>query len=267
MWIIYTACVLCTVFFIWQMSARHMEKLGRGWFVRNWISATFAAFIGVFVIAMFSSDGTGWIVLGFIITAVVLSARFSPPSVGAMPNAKEDPPPQPAPAGSLGDIEFDYTNAQGSKSHRKVSVRAVDAEHIEGICHHAREIRTFTISRVSGDVLVCDTGELLSAKDWANSARLDPRNRAVLMSSGAVDVDNSGSEEVAIEILFTGFSKARKDELAEMAEQYGMKVVKSVTKELAYLCVGPSPGPVKVAQATENGVEIIEAEEFLALVS
>lgn len=76
------------------------------------------------------------------------------------------------------EIEFDYLDAKGDRSHRTVEVWAVDDEYFEGHCHKASSTRTFVIGRIRGKVLVHDTGELLSPRQWAAQARQDPLNSA-----------------------------------------------------------------------------------------
>lgn len=84
-------------------------------------------------------------------------------------------------ASALAEIEFDYVDARGKKSHRRVDVSAVDGEYLEGFCHEALATRTFVIGRVRGKVLDCSTGELLTPKRWAAQARKDPKNSVVNM--------------------------------------------------------------------------------------
>ncbi|MBZ0126418.1 MAG: hypothetical protein K8F32_08620 [Rhodocyclaceae bacterium] len=173
-------------------------------------------------------------------------------------------------ASSIATITFDYLDAKGNRSHRTVDITAVDREYFEGYCHKALDTRTFVIGRVRGKVLVCDTGELLPAKQWAAGARRDPRNGVVTMGGdekpggGYID-DDEDAEEAGIEILFTGFPKDRRAELEDLAESSGMTVRKSVTVGLDYLCAGPNVGPAKLAQAQAAGVAVIDDVQFFSL--
>ena len=54
-----------------------------------------------------------------------------------------------------------------------------------------------------------------------------------------------------------------KRELAEIVQRQGLKLVKSVTKHLRYLCTGPNAGPAKVREATAQGATLLTPEEFL----
>ena len=66
-----------------------------------------------------------------------------------------------------------------------------------------------------------------------------------------------------IEICFTGFGIAAKQELSSLAESMGLHVVTSVTKGLSFLCIGDNPGSSKVQKAQERGVQTITEKQFL----
>lgn len=108
----------------------------------------------------------------------------------------------PSSTDSIAEIEFDYTDASGVRSHRTVSVDAVDDDYFEGFCHKAADTRTFVIGRVRGKVLVRDTGELLTAKQWAAEARKDPRNTGLVMNRGwRPDHDEDADTSIDINLL------------------------------------------------------------------
>lgn len=67
------------------------------------------------------------------------------------------------------------------------------------------------------------------------------------------------------DILFTGFPKARRAELEALATVAGMRVRKTVTKDLIFLCCGPNAGPIKVEGAREKGAFILFDESFLGM--
>ncbi|BBE51155.1 DNA ligase [Ferriphaselus amnicola] len=166
----------------------------------------------------------------------------------------------------LANIEFDYLDGKGNHSHRRVEVQSIDDEYFEGFCHKAKDERTFVIGRVRGDILDCETGELLSPRQWARAARKNPQNGGVVINRGWKSSDDEIEDKPeSIEILFTGFSKERRAELEEQAELFDMVVRKNVTKNLTHLCAGTNAGPAKVAQAQANGVTIIDESEFVKL--
>lgn len=68
---------------------------------------------------------------------------------------------------SLGQVEFSYVDADGVKTQRTVTVHSVTRVYFKGECHTRREERTFRLDRIVGDLVDCDTGEILSPKEWA----------------------------------------------------------------------------------------------------
>ena len=65
------------------------------------------------------------------------------------------------------------------------------------------------------------------------------------------------------QICFTGFPPSKKEYLSGIAMENGLKVVKSVTVNLEYLCCGENAGPSKLEKAGAQGVAIISEHEFL----
>lgn len=72
-------------------------------------------------------------------------------------------------------------------------------------------------------------------------------------------------KEKLTQVCFTGFSAIEKSELTELAEAANLQVVTSVTKALAFLCVGENAGPAKLQKAKEQGNHIMSREQFLHL--
>lgn len=68
------------------------------------------------------------------------------------------------------------------------------------------------------------------------------------------------------EILFTGFTADQRLDLEILAERAGFDVVKSVTKNLTYLCISDRPGPAKVLKAVQQGVRLITVEQFADMI-
>ena len=65
-----------------------------------------------------------------------------------------------------------------------------------------------------------------------------------------------------LDICFTGFGKAEKAKLTELAEDAGMVVRQSVTVFLNFLCYGPNAGPKKMEKARMQGVIALSASQF-----
>jgi len=61
------------------------------------------------------------------------------------------------------------------------------------------------------------------------------------------------------QIQFTGFPKAEKAELEELAAAHGLWVMSKAGKNLAFLCCGPNAGPVKIRNAHDAGATILSS--------
>ncbi|UXI00459.1 BRCT domain-containing protein [Photobacterium sp. TY1-4] len=65
-----------------------------------------------------------------------------------------------------------------------------------------------------------------------------------------------------MDVCFTGFSKSDKSELTTIATEKSMLVRQSVTKHLNILCYGSNAGPKKLEKALEQGVMILNRQQF-----
>lgn len=70
-------------------------------------------------------------------------------------------------------------------------------------------------------------------------------------------------KDVRPQICFTGFSPTDKEKLETFAISKDLRVVKSVTKGLNYLCCGDNVGPSKLEKAKKQRVLIINHKELL----
>jgi len=64
------------------------------------------------------------------------------------------------------------------------------------------------------------------------------------------------------QICFTGFDPDARSALEEKARESHLEVVKSMTKNLRYLCTGPNAGPSKLEKAAEQHVVLMSQEQF-----
>lgn len=69
------------------------------------------------------------------------------------------------------------------------------------------------------------------------------------------------------QIQFTGFPKAEKAELEELAAAHGLWVMSKAGKNLAFLCCGPNAGPKKIANAHDAGATIMDSAAFRHLLA
>lgn len=65
-----------------------------------------------------------------------------------------------------------------------------------------------------------------------------------------------------MDICFTGFSKADKEQLITLARDNSMQVRGEVTKHLDILCYGYNAGPKKLEKALAQGVMILNRHQF-----
>lgn len=68
------------------------------------------------------------------------------------------------------------------------------------------------------------------------------------------------------EVCFTGFSVAERRQLEDDAKAAHLEAVTTVTRSLRYLVTGPNAGPAKLQKAEEQGVILLTAEQFHAMV-
>jgi|SRR3989344_1321404 len=70
------------------------------------------------------------------------------------------------------------------------------------------------------------------------------------------------TEEKLDQICFTGFDQTIRALLELKAREAHLEVVKSVTKNLRYLCAGANAGPSKLKKAKQLHVTLMSAEQF-----
>lgn len=71
----------------------------------------------------------------------------------------------------LDKVRFDYLNAKGEYSSRRVLVQMVGEWEFEGIDLDKGDTRTFRYERVVGDITSLNTGEILDPEEWRDSRR------------------------------------------------------------------------------------------------
>jgi predicted DNA-binding transcriptional regulator YafY len=100
--------------------------------------------------------------------------------IGRQPRKREsgprDAPLEPRPAKkatrairtgwSMGKVEFSYEDSAGDITYRTVTVHSITKTYLKGECHDRQAERTFRIDRIIGDLVDCETGEMMSPKQW-----------------------------------------------------------------------------------------------------
>lgn len=179
----------------WYFVARDRKRKGSGWFLRNLGAGMVATVFAVIVVVCLSSGGV-WRILGYAISALLVlstwqardSAMASTPGATAAPDsgdrysstlaypisdtrvaATEDASDEYS--APIDIIQFAYRDRSDRITSRTVEVSGLDDEYFEGWCRARRDVRTFRLDRVVGDVVSMDTGEVRSAFDWAGDTR------------------------------------------------------------------------------------------------
>lgn len=163
------------------------------------------------------------------------------------------------PAPTQDKIQFWYTDFEGNLTKRNVRIKSLDDEYLEAFDLDKQGDRTFRVERIDDEVIDLTTGEILSKMDWLNSHGIFKINKRGYKPKELVKYD------LADKVCFTGFSKADRERLENLAEVHGYTIRKSVTVKLKYLVCGSNAGPSKIAQAESLGVILLDEEEFLYL--
>lgn len=66
---------------------------------------------------------------------------------------------------SIGEVEFTYRDVDGVVTRRRVTVHSLTQTYLKGECHDRGAERTFRLDRIIGDLVDCQTGELVSPSD------------------------------------------------------------------------------------------------------
>ena len=144
-------------------------------------------------------------------------------------------------------MRFIYRTPDGETTTRQVQPWAEVGHYIEGHDHTAGKFCTFRKDRV------------VEYLDGA-AARL-----AAPHSSPPPRIRSQQPLDQRPHILFTGFPAVQRAHLEAQCEPAGLRVVKTVTVGLAFLCAGPTAGPSKVAKARAQGTYIVREPELHAL--
>lgn len=143
-------------------------------------------------------------------------------------------------------LHFDYRKADGVESTRRITEWVEQGRYVVGFDDLSKKVRTFRKDRISRYHDGCE--ELLQ------HPLEDPPPRIV----------RSAPTDSRPQILFTGFAAALRAELEQQCEGAGLRVMKTVSLSLTFLCAGPNAGPSKVAKARAQGVYVLGADSLPA---
>ena len=145
-------------------------------------------------------------------------------------------------------LQFIYTGTAGEPKLREVSSWSEEGHYIVGNDASAGGApRTFRKDRIAEYLDGC---EAFLATPFAGPP---PK------------LSRTEPEESRPQILFTGFAAALRSDLEIQCGAAGLKVVRTVTQQLVFLCAGPNAGPSKVAKARVQGAFIVTQADLPAL--
>ena len=147
----------------------------------------------------------------------------------------------------MATLQMRYRNASGVVKEHTLKSWTERGHYITGFSEEDGGIRTFLKFRVLD--YLNGSEQVLSSPHMPPPPRLQPKAKA----------------DARAQILFTGFGHALREQLEAQAERAGLKVVKTVTVNLALLCCGPNAGPTKMHDARDRGSITLSEGEFQRL--
>ena len=146
-------------------------------------------------------------------------------------------------------VLFIYQDARGNITAREITEISETEAYLQGYCHLANDLRTFRKDRVL---------EVLSSSD-------DIGSKVDYYISTSPPPKAAPKSHHILDVCFTGFKSEDKKRLKEMAENTGMIVRSSVTRNLNFLCCGYNAGPKKVEKARAQNVIALNEDQFVRL--
>lgn len=152
-----------------------------------------------------------------------------------------------------------YVNSSGIGSIQHLMNAKFDDEdqplYIQGFCSQANHPKTLRYDRVV---------EVFECFDDAKQAFGDENYKlpTPIKELSNKEPSNRYSSPETMDVCFTGFVKADKESLTQLAETNNMFIRASVTKHLNILCYGYNAGPKKLEKALSQGVMILNRHQF-----
>ncbi|EMO5615840.1 hypothetical protein ACV8MQ_08280 [Klebsiella pneumoniae] len=147
------------------------------------------------------------------------------------------------------DMHFVYINANARIGAHSISNVSHSDNYIQGICQSAHSIRTFRKDRILKECTSADEAEQACQS-------LLPENYIHLTKE-------TKPKALTFDVCFTGFKKADKERLIDVAGTHNLTIRSSVTQNLQMLCCGYNAGPTKVNAARMKGTVIIDEAGFM----
>lgn len=142
-------------------------------------------------------------------------------------------------------LSFSYKDSKGNVTKRLLIHWRETSIYIQGRDETADFYRTFRKDRVI---------EYFKGGEYLTFEGAPP---PLLIATAPIDVRD--------QILFTGFKSDDRAALEKLAECNGLRVVKTPTKNLAFLCVGYNAGWAKVKASVERGAFILNEGQLVLM--
>ncbi|WP_029687047.1 hypothetical protein [Tatumella saanichensis] len=147
------------------------------------------------------------------------------------------------------EMHFVYINANARIGSYSIISISLSDNHIQGICQSSHSIKTFRKDRI--------------LKECASAVEAQHACQSFLPENYIHLTRVVKPKNHSFDICFTGFKKADKERLSEVAQAHNMTVRNSVTQNLQMLCCGYNAGPSKVTAARMKGTIVIDEESFV----
>lgn len=141
-------------------------------------------------------------------------------------------------------LKFEYQNARGEQYEWELVNWVEEDDYIRGVAIPGLGYRTFRKDRV---IQFLPSDQILTRRSPGKPRPPEKTERP-------------------FEICFTGFDVPERPYLEALATECKMLVRTRVTKNLDFLVTGDEPGPVKLKEATDKGVIILDTEGFFRMI-
>lgn len=117
--------------------------------------------------------GWGWTFLACVIALALLAiAKVAPEAASDVLEKHARANTRAIHTGwTMGDVEFTYEDSAREITRRRVTVHSVTSTYLKGECHDRQAERTFRIDRIRGDIVDCNSGEILRPQDLVRKIR------------------------------------------------------------------------------------------------
>ena len=143
-----------------------------------------------------------------------------------------------------GILRFIYTNAAGETTEWTLTRWNEDSVYLQGRSETDARYRTFRKDRVD---------RYLEGVELLLLDKAPPASKPSLKAP----------KDSRPKILFTGFKAADRQRLEEWADAQGLRIMKSTSPSISFLCIGYNAGPSKIEAARRSGAFILTEEELV----